>query len=246
MVTKTENITMLKPYWIVEEPIDLEYKYYILMGYLVRLKEHFNKKGFERYFKELLILRRDLLSFLNGHELSQRSLVNMTNNEKEEFYKLMDDNTENFKDIDAITQNSLKIIDTFLKEHNKTQKKYNALADVECYSSSSDLWDQGFLVIRKSNEKFMKIFNWFFSTIKIGEKENLALLMTELLDPTCPTTNEIKEIRGFLKKNVKDLSNNNICVLVGDVSKDIGLEIGVEICKEKSIEIIMTRFKNTI
>ena len=234
----------LKPYWFLEPPIDLEYKYYILMSYLVKRKEHFNKVGFEKYFKEILILKRDLLYFITKGEISQRSFVNMTDSEKEEFYKLVDENSKNKKEINEIIKNSIKTIEEFLEENNEIYQKYNSLVDVKIYPSKYNLWDQGILIFRKPGKKYLKIFNWFFSIVKIGKKENLALLMTELLDPKCPSTKDIIEIRKFLKNNIKDYIENHDCILINDLSKGVDFGVGIEIGKEKSIEIIMSRFKN--
>ena len=89
----------------------------------------------------------------------------------------------------------------------------------------------------------MRIFTWFFSIVKISQKESVALLMTELLDPKCDTTKDLSKIRKFLKSNITDFSEKYDCVLIADVSHDIDLEIGVELSKEKSIDIIMNRFK---
>ena len=91
---------------------------------------------------------------------------------------------------------------------------------------------------------YTRIFNWFFSIVKIANKENVALLMTELLDPLCETTSDIKGIKKFLKGNIRDFSDQYDCILVADISNEIDMEIGTELSKEKSIDIIMTRFKH--
>ena len=90
----------------------------------------------------------------------------------------------------------------------------------------------------------MRIFTWFFSIVKISQKENVALLMTELLDPLCETTKDINKIRKFLKSNIKDFSTQYDCVLVAEICDDIDMEIGTELSKEKSIDMIMKRFKS--
>lgn len=237
---------MLKPYWFLESPIDKEHKYYTLMGHLVKVKETFNNTGFEKHFKELLVIKRDLGSFIKNNEISQRSLGNMTDGEKDEFYKLAEKNTEEIEYIEEICENSIQIIDEFLEKNEETYKKYNSLVEVESYTSTKhDLWDQGFLIIRKKNTESLRIFNWFFSIIKIGKKENLALLMTEMLDPVCPTYINIDDIKKFLKTNIKEFSEKHDCILIGDVSNDVDLETGVEIGKEKSIEIIMNKFTSS-
>ena len=234
----------LKPYWFLESPIDTEHKYYILMSYLMKVKESFNTIGFERYFKSLVAIKRDLESFDKNTELSQKTLSKMTEEEKDHMYNILDSSLDEIGEIENIVRNSVKVIGEFLEDNRNFYERYNSLVDVESYCSRYNLWDQGFLVVRKKGEEFMKIFTWFFSIVKIGQKENVALLMTELLDPQCNTTKDITKIRRFLKENIKDFSSQYDCVLVADVCNDIDIEIGTELGKEKSIDIIMNRFKH--
>ncbi len=234
---------MIKPYWFLEDPIDEEHKYYILMDFLTKAKNSFGKKGFEKHFKEILTVRKDLESFDKKTEFTQRTLANMTEVDKEIFYNKLDKNLDYVDEIERIVKGSIKTIDQFLEENSETADKYNSLVDVESYCNKYNLWDQGFLVVRKPDEEFMKVFTWFFSPIKIGTEESVALLMTEMLDPQCETTTEISKIKGFLKSNIKDFSDKFDCVLIADVSKSVDLETGTDIGKEKSIEIILKNFR---
>lgn len=68
----------LKTYWFLESPIDTEYKYYILMSYLMKVKESFNSYGFEKYFKNLITMKKDLESFNKNTELTQKTLFGTT------------------------------------------------------------------------------------------------------------------------------------------------------------------------
>ena len=90
----------------------------------------------------------------------------------------------------------------------------------------------------------MRIFTWFFSIVKISHKDNVALLMTELLDPLCESTKDINKIKRFLKSNIRDFSDQYDCILFSEVSRDIDMESGTDLSKEKSIDLIMNRFKS--
>lgn len=233
----------LSPYWFLEDPVDFEYKYYVMMAYLMKVKENFNNPGFEKYFKNLITIKKDLESFVKNTEFSQKTLSRMTDDEKDHFYNLLDKNLDIIDEIEKIAKNSISVIENFLEENSEFYEKYNSLVNVESYCPRYNLWDQGFLVVRKKGEKTMRIFTWFFSIVKIAQKENVALLMTELLDPLCETTKDISKIKKFLKSNIKDFSDKYDCVLVADVVGEIDMEIGTELGKEKSIDIIMNRFK---
>jgi len=65
-----------------------------------------------------------------------------------------------------------------------------------------------------------------------------------MLEPPIETTTEMEVIKKFLKKNIKDFSAMHDCVLVAEVSPITDIEIGAEIGKEKSIDIILKNYKN--
>jgi hypothetical protein len=241
---KDHNMSDMRPHWFLEDPIDFEYKYYVLMAYLMKVKENFNKAGFERYFKNLLSIKRDLESFIKNTEFSQKTLAKMTEEERDNFYNILDKNLDHIGEIEEIAKNSVLTIDNFLEENNEFYEKYKSLVEVESHCTRYNLWDQGFLIVRKKGEKTMRIFTWFFSIVKISQKENVALLMTELLDPLCDTTKDIKKIKKFLKSNIKDFSEQYDCLIVAEISDDIDMEIGIELSKEKAIDMIMNKFKS--
>jgi hypothetical protein len=234
----------LKPYWFLESPIDTEHKYYMLMAFLVNLKKSFQTKNFVKKFRELLTIKRDLESFDKSTEFSPKTLSKMTGEERDLVYTILDKNLDNIAEVESVVKNSIRTIEDFLEENSFFYEKYNSLVNVESYCAKYNLWDQGFLVIRKNDEEYMKVFTWFFSIVKVGKKENVALLMTELLDPLCETTKEISSIKKFLKANIKDFSDQYDCVLVADVADDIDIETGTDISKERSIDLIMNKFKS--
>lgn len=236
---------MIKPYWFLEAPVDTEHKYYILMDFLTKAKKKFNRRGFQKHVRDILTVKRDLENFDKEVELSHRTLANMTEYEKEIFYNLLDKNTDNVDEIKTIVENSIKTIEQFIEDNKDAIAKYNSLVDVESYCSRYNLWDQGFLIVRKNGVNHMKVFTWCFSVIKILDKEKIALLMTELLDPQCETTVDVNQIKKFLKSNIKSFSDKDDCLLIVDVSKELDIETGTEIGKEKSIEIILNNFNNS-
>lgn len=234
----------MKPYWFLEDPIDMEYKYYVLMAHLMKMKENFKKPGFEKYFKNILAIKRDLENFIKKTEFTQKTLARMTEEEKDYFNSLLDKNLDIIGEIEEIAKNSLSTIDDFLEKNSEFHDEYNSLVSVESHCSKYNLWDQGFLVIRKKGIKTMRIFTWFFSIVKISQKDNVALLMTEILDPLCESTKDIAKIKKFLKSNIRDFSDQYDCILFSEVSSIIDMEIGTELSKEKSIDLIMGKFKS--
>jgi hypothetical protein len=233
-----------KPYWFLEDPLDTEYKYYILMSFLVDIKKSFGKAGYFKKIKKLLTIKNDLMSFSKNMELTPRTNESMTAAERDMLYNLLDKHIHNDDEIQNIIKNSITVIDEFIDENHEYFDKYKSLVTVETYCQKYNLWDQGILVIRQKNEKNLKIFSWFFSVVNIGGKENIALLMSEVISPVCKNTIQLKRIKTFLNNNIDNFSESTDCFILADVSERIDIETGTEISKEKSIEIIIDKFKN--
>jgi len=107
----------MKPYWFIESPIDFEYKYYVLMAYLMKVKGSFGENGFEKNFKHLLTIKKDLESFVKNTELSQKSRAKMTEDENDNFYNILDTNLDSIGEIEEIAKNSISVIDKFIEEN---------------------------------------------------------------------------------------------------------------------------------
>jgi hypothetical protein len=235
----------LKPYWFLEDPLDTEHKYYILMDFLCRIKKNKSKSTFVKNFSHLLTIQRNLIEFDKESELTQRTMMGMADVEKDKFYTMLDRNLDNIEEINSIVKNSIRVIEDFLNENNSMTILYNSLVQLETYANRYNLWDHGFIVIRKNGEKYMKVFSWVFSIVKLSGKESVALLLSEMLNPLCETTKEIKEIKGFLKTNIKDYAEKLDCLIVADINPGIDMESGTDIVKEKSVQIIIERFKGS-
>jgi hypothetical protein len=177
-------------------------------------------------------------------ELTPETNESMTEAERDMLYNLLDKHIHNDDEIQNIIKNSITVIDEFIDENHEYFDKYKSLVTVETYCQKYNLWDQGILVIRQKNEKNLKIFSWFFSVVNIGGKENIALLMSEVISPVCKNTIQLKRIKTFLNNNIDNFSESTDCFILADVSERIDIETGTEISKEKSIEIIIDKFKN--
>jgi hypothetical protein len=235
----------LKPYWFLEEPLDAEHKYYKLMSFLTDIKKSFNKSGYYKKIKSVLNLKTDLISFVKDMEFSQKTNAGMTESERDIFYKLLEKNVNNEEEIKKIVDLSIKTLEDFIDENVEHFEKYKSLVSIETYCKKYNLWDQGVLVVRKKSEENLKVFTWFFSMVKIGDKDNVALLMSEIIDPVCKNTKQIKSIKTFLDENVENFSEESDCFILADISEKIDMETGTEISKEKSIELIVKNFKNS-
>jgi hypothetical protein len=235
----------LKPYWFLENPLDTEHKHWILMAYLKGVRDGFGKAGYIKKIRDLYRIKKDLQSFSMNIELSQSTMTSMTDKERIIFEDLLDQKIHNDSEIKSIIDSSLYTIENFIEENKFYFHKYDDLISLESYCEKYSMWDQGFLVIRKKSENSLKIFSWFFSVIKVGDKDSVALLMTEILNPLCENTYDINRIKKFLKKKiVDDFSSEDECFILADVYDKMDWETAMDITKEKSVELIMRKFKN--
>jgi hypothetical protein len=99
------------------------------MDFLVKVKNKMNKKGFEKAYKELLCLRKDLESFDKNTEFTQRTVMSMTDSEKNTFYNLLDKNLDSIEEITKIVKNSIEVIDKFIDRASLGKRKYGATLD---------------------------------------------------------------------------------------------------------------------
>ena len=236
----------LKPYWFLEKPIDKEHKFYILMDYLQSIEKDFESKNYVKPLTNVLRIQKDLWSFKNKGSLSVKSNSHLTEDELEKTNSLIED-FSNSDEKDEILKEALSTIENFLGKHDGIIREYDRLVDVSHSGSINQIWDRGYLIVRKNIEKLIRIFSWNFSIIKIDGNESVALLMTELLEPVCDFTEEDREVKKFLIQNLKSSHiNPNDAILFARISDELEAESGVDLSKEKAVEIIVKNYKKSI
>ncbi len=236
----------LKPYWFLEKPIDKEHKFYVLMGYLQTIENDFKNKEYVKPLTSILRIQKDLWSFKNKNSLSVKSNSSLTEGELEKVNLLIED-FNNSEERDEIIEESLSTIENFLGTHDAIIREYDRLVDVTHSGSINQIWDRGYLIVRKNAEKVLRIFSWNFSIIKIDGSESVALLMTELLDPVCDFTEEDREVKKFLIQNLKSsYISPNDAILFAKISDELEAESGVDLSKEKAVDIIVKNYKKSI
>ena len=116
-----------KPYWFLEDPLDTEHKYYILMSFLIDVKKSFGKAGYFKKIKKLLAIKNDLMSFSKNMELTPKTNESMTEAERDMLYNLLDKHIHNDDEIQNIIKNSITVIDEFIDENHEYFDKYKSL-----------------------------------------------------------------------------------------------------------------------
>jgi hypothetical protein len=132
---------MLKPDWIIQEPIDFEHKKYVLLSYLKRCEEKFNNGEVYPYFIELS------LHFANAQIFEKENKLLYT----DKIFKSPDD---------ELLIQELKSLElpVFTAEENEELKKINKYFTVKIYeyfSVAKSLWSLTFesttVTLKKKN-----------------------------------------------------------------------------------------------
>jgi len=107
----------LQPYWFLQDPIDAEHKYYILMDFLQSVETDLGEKKYSEQIQKITRVYNDIKNFQKFNKLSDRTVKNMTNDEIEkahELITLVDGNDE----IELILDGTLEVLENFMQKIN--------------------------------------------------------------------------------------------------------------------------------
>ncbi len=149
------------------------------------------------------------------------------------------------EEVDYILDNSLEVLEKFITKINPYIEEIEKSLEFKIHNDKSLNSDRGYMIIRNNKNKKIKIYSWLFSIITVDETEQVGLLLSELLDPSPVYSKSDKKIFDFVKKEVKNFSKYNDCFIIVDLEKSKGEdEISFELIKERSIEFIVSNYKN--
>lgn len=240
------GITMknLHPYWFLLPPIDMEHKYYILMDFLQSVEGDLERKKYSDQIQKINRIYNDLKSFQGFKKLSDKTIKGMT---QEEIQKIKDltVNISDFEEVQNILGNSLEVLEKFISKINPYIQEIEKSLEFKILNDKTLTSDRGYMIIRNNKNKKIKIYSWLFSIISVDDSEQVGLLLSELLDPIPVYTKSDKKIFDFIKKEVRNFSKYSDCFIVVDLEKSKGEEeISFDLIKERSIEFIVSNYKN--
>ena len=171
MATLSEN-------WITENHIDFEYKKYVLLGYLQKVKEHFNEQKLYPDFAELIAHYKNLLALKNNTTALENNFKKTVKGVDFNDFKLVYENTINdellmeLKQIIAFSEpllatelNKGKTIFDFAEQH--------ILADhigiLPIYKS------EGYFILYPYQSKQVYVYTYAFSKINLLQQEVYGL-----------------------------------------------------------------------
>lgn len=234
----------LQPYWFLQSPVDMEHKYYVLMDFLQSVEEDLNQKKYSDQIQKVNRVYNDLKSFQKFKKLSDRTMRSMTQEEIEKTKDLTINITET-EEVEYILDNSLEVLEKFISKINPYIEEIEKSLEFKIHNDKHLSSDRGYMIIRNNKNKKIKIYSWLFSIISVDETEQVGLLISELLDPAPVYTRSDKKILDFVKKEVKNFTRYHDCFIIVDLEKSKGEdEISFELIKERSIEFIVSNYKD--
>ena len=234
----------LQPYWFLQNPIDAEHKYYILMDFLQSVEADLGEKKYSEQIQKITRVYNDIKSFQKFNKLSDRTLKNMTQEELDKSSDLITLVHEN-EEVDLILEGSLHVLEGFMQKINPYIEEIEKSLEFKIHNEKFFSKDRGYVVMRNNKNKKMKIYSWLFSIIKVDEVEQVGLLLSELMDPLPEYTKSDRKIYSFFEKEIKNFSRYSDCFIIVDLEKTKGEdEISFELIKDKSIEFIVNNYRD--
>ncbi len=234
----------LQPYWFLQNPIDAEHKYYILMDFLQSVEADLGEKKYSEQIQKITRVYNDIKSFQKFNKLSDRTLKNMTQEELDKSSDLITLIHEN-EEVDLILEGSLQVLEGFMQKINPYIEEIEKSLEFKIHNEKFFSKDRGYVVMRNNKNKKMKIYSWLFSIIKVDEVEQVGLLLSELMDPLPEYTKSDRKIYSFFEKEIKNFSRYSDCFIIVDLEKTKGEdEISFELIKDKSIEFIVNNYRD--
>ena len=167
MATLSEN-------WITENHIDFEYKKYVLLGYLQKVKEHFNEQKLYPDFAELIAHYKNLLALKNNTTALENNFKKTVKGVDFNDFKLVYENTINdellieLKQIIAFSEpllatelNKGKTIFDFAEQHILVDH----IGILPIYKS------EGYFILYPYQSKQVYVYTYAFSKINLLQQE---------------------------------------------------------------------------
>lgn len=234
----------LKNYWFLQEPIDVEHKFYILMDFIQSVEKDITEKKYNEQIQKIRRIHEDLRSFKDRKILSDKTLTTMTQGDLDLLHDIQKNVSDKETELGILIENSLEILDGFLTKLDPLIKEINESIRVYHYGAEEGFKDQGFLILRIPKKRKMKVYSWMFSFVKVKQKDQIGILITELLDPLPKYSSSDKKILEFFSDEIKIFNPavDSFIFSDADPSKN-DTEIGFELIKERGIEFIVDSYK---
>lgn len=201
----------LKENWLTEGLIDFEYKQYVLMAYLKKVKESFHKVELYPFLSDLVYHYRNLMAIKENKsmiygafpkELSMEDIENLEIN----YRTIMEDDVI-MKEIESIIEFALPQLKTQLEEGSIIYEYVESKCEIEPVGLTSLSVNEGYVFITQPPEKETKVYRYQTTIFGSSTDQFRGVHLKYVFKENRNLTNSYETIKLKLIKQFQDLPN---------------------------------------
>ena len=197
--------------WLTNGLIDLEYKKYVLLGYLKKVKHAFDKVELYPHMGDLVFHYRNLLSIKENKMLLRESFPKEISPEEfrklELSYKKMIDDDAVMSELESIIEFAIPKVKDSLKEGSVIFEYVESQCQIEPIGVTPLYSKEGYLFVTQPPQKETQVYRYQMSIFEDAH-EQLRSLNTEYIDTVSRSlTTTYENIKLDLMRKFKDLPN---------------------------------------
>lgn len=201
----------LKENWLTEGLIDYEYKKYVLLAYLKRVKESFQRVELYPFMADLVYHYRNLLAIQSNKsmiydafpkELSSEDLKNLEVN-----YRTILDDDSIMKEIESIIEFAIPQLKSHLEEGSVIYEYVESKCEIEPIGLTSLSVNEGYVFITQPPETETKIFRYHTTIFGSSADSHRGINLRYIFNEARTISNSYEKIKLKLIKQFKDLPN---------------------------------------
>ncbi len=201
----------LKENWLTEGLIDFEYKKYVLLAYLKKVKESFHRVELYPFLSDMVYHYRNLQAIHDNKslifdafpkELSTEDLENLELN-----YRTIMEDDAIMKEIESIIEFALPQLKSHLEEGSVIYEYVESKCEIEPIGLSSLATNEGYLFISQPPESETKIYRYHTTIFGNSADEYRGLNLNYIYKEKRSLSNTYEKIKLNLIKEFHDLPN---------------------------------------
>ncbi len=198
---------ILKSNWITEQPIDFEYKKYILLAYLQSVDKHFSEDKLYPGFSDLIKHLRSLTDFQSARSAAKEGLSKeLSEIDWEELrlkYKMETGDSEFLDVIDDVIEYSLPLIRSTAHTGKEVYERIEETVTLEPVGLLPVNRDFGYFFLCDDLQGSAHIFNYELSMITLGAEKHRALKTKWLKQVGLSLKNTLDRVKAKLVEEFK-------------------------------------------
>lgn len=201
----------LKENWLTEGLIDFEYKKYVLLAYLKRVKESFHKVELYPFLSDMVYHYRNLQAIQENKsmiydafpkELSSDDLKNLELN-----YRTIMEDDAIMREIESIIEFALPQLKSHLEEGSVIYEFVESKCEIEPIGLTSLSVNEGYVFITQPPETETKIYRYHTTLFGNSTDQFRAVNLNYVFKERRSLSNSYEKIKLKLIKQFQDLPN---------------------------------------